>query len=541
MERAQPAMQQAVGTDIAQRVLTWAYRRLGKRYPAVFMAIELQSAWFITAGLLGLLNLYYDAPSGDLLLVLGISLALTGATVGAAMFRSIRYLRPLSEWIASDRQDPELATRAWSAAIGLPLYLLRGEMRLPVFGVAIPGSVAGVIVLGLPAWAFLPILAASLIAIGYSGILHYFAVEAGLRPVVVDINRVVPPRLSTGHKAISLRLKLMAALPMINVITGLVALALSGDSGGESAGLGVDVLIAIGVAATIALELSILVARSIIRPVRDLQQGIESVRRGDFDAAMPVTTADELGELSAAFNQMVTGLAERERIREAFGTYLDEEVAEYILSDGYAPEGFEAEVSLLFCDVRDFTGFAADADAQQVVAAINELFESVVPIIAREGGHVDKFIGDGLLAVFGAPQRSEDHADRAVRAAVAIARRVNHGDRRMLNVGVGVNSGIVVAGSIGGAGRLNFSVIGDAVNVAARVEAETRETGDDVLITASTRDLLANQIEIEIEPRGPRRLKGKGEPVELFAPAVGAPASKVEEAVGGGPRQPTTP
>ena len=523
MKRQKAAIRATPGPDFAQRVLTLAYRRLGKRYPAVFMAIELQTAWFITAGLLGLLSLYYEAPNSDLLLVLAISLALTGVTIAVALYRSLRYLRPLAEWIDSDRSDPEFAERAWSIAIGMPLYLLRRQMRLPIFGVAIPGSIAGVAILGLPALAFLPILAASLIAIGYSGILHYFAVEAGLRPVVVDINRVVPPRLSTGHKAISLRLRLMAALPMINVITGLVALALSGDHGdGAIGGLGLDIVTAIGVALTIALELSILVARSIIRPLGDLQKGIESVQRGDFEATVPVTTADELGELSAAYNQMVTGLAERERIREAFGTYLDEEVAEYILSDGYAPEGFEAKVSLLFCDVRDFTGFAADAGAKQVVGAINELFETVVPIIAEEGGHVDKFIGDGLLAVFGAPQRSDDHADQAVRAAVQIARRVNHGDSVQLRVGVGVNSGTVIAGSIGGAGRLNFSVIGDAVNVAARVEAETRRTGDDVLITASTRELLGKKV--EIEERGSRTLKGKGEPIELFAPVVREPS-----------------
>ena len=230
----------------------------------------------------------------------------------------------------------------------------------------------------------------------------------------------------------------------------------------------------------------------------------------------------ELGELSAAFNQMASGLAERERIREAFGTYLDKEVAEYILSDQYMPEGFEAEVSLLFCDVRDFTSFASGAEAKEVVRAINELFETVVPIIAREGGHVDKFIGDGLLAVFGAPERFSDHADRAVRAALGIARRVNHGDGDLLNVGVGVNSGTVVAGSIGGAGRLNFSVIGDAVNVAARVEAETRETGDEVLITASTHELLGETL--EVEKRGDRMLKGKDEPVELFAPVVSQPS-----------------
>jgi adenylate cyclase len=532
-------MQQAVGMDIPQRVFTWFYHRLGKRYPAAFMAVEIPNAFVITIGLLALVNLYYDVSHHDLVLMLAISLGLTGATVLVALIRSIRYLRPLSEWIAGDREDPELAARAWGTAVGMPVELIRREMKLPVFGVALPGSIAGVIILGLSPFAFLAIFAASLIAIGYSGILHYFAVEAGLRPVVVDINRVLPPRLSTGHKAIPLRWKLLGALPMINVVTGLVASALSGGGNGDT-GLGIDVLVATGVASTIALELSVLLARSIMRPIRDLQGGIEAVRRGDYDVAVPVTTADELGELSAAFNQMVAGLAERERIREAFGTYLDKEVAEYILSDNYAPEGFEADVSLLFCDVRDFTGFASQSEAEEVVAAINRLFETVVPIIAREGGHVDKFIGDGLLAVFGAPESFPDHADRAVRAAVGIAQRVNHGGGDLLNVGVGVNSGRVVAGSIGGAGRLNFSVIGDPVNVAARVEAETRQTGDEVLITASTRELLGDTI--EVEARGPRTLKGKGEPVELFAPVVGTvELPQAEEPLAGPARQPTIP
>jgi class 3 adenylate cyclase len=532
-------MEQAVGLDIPQRVFTWFYRRLGKRYPAAFMALELQTAWIITIGLLALINLYYDASDHDLVLILAISLGLTGATVLVALVRSVRYLRPLSEWIAGDRQDSELTAKAWSTAVGMPIELIRREMKLPIFGVAIPGSIAGVIILGLSPFAFFAIFAAALVAIGYSGILHYFAVEAGLRPVVVDINRVLSPRLSTGHKPIPLQWKLMGALPMINVITGLVASALSGGNSGGT-GLGVDVLVATAVASTIAFELSILLARSIMRPIRDLEHGIKQVRKGNFDVAVPVTTADELGELSAAFNQMALGLAERERIREAFGTYLDKEVAEYILSDQYVPEGFEAEVSLLFCDARDFTGFASRSDAQEVVASINRLFETVVPIIAREGGHVDKFIGDGLLAVFGAPERFDDHAERAVRAAVEIARQVNHGDGDLLEVGVGVNSGEVVAGSIGGAGRLNFSVIGDPVNVASRVEAETRVTGDAVLITASTRELLGESF--ELESRGPRRLKGKGEPVELFAAVVGTVETPSSRAPAAGPaRQPTTP
>src|SRR5206468_3940086 len=158
------------------------------------------------------------------------------------------------------------------------------------------------------------------------------------------------------------------------------------------------------------------------------------------------------------------------------------------------------------------------AAATEVVERLNELFEIAVPIITRHGGHIDKFVGDGLLAVFGAPEPFADHAERAVRAACGMATTINSDEGPPLKIGVGVNSGRVVAGSIGGAGRLNFSVIGDAVNVAARVEAATRETGDHLLITRATRDALLRPA--PLMSRGSVALKGKSEPIELLAPAA---------------------
>ena len=172
----------------------------------------------------------------------------------------------------------------------------------------------------------------------------------------------------------------------------------------------------------------------------------------------------------------------------------------------------------MFCDVRDFTTAAAESSASEVVARLNELFECIVPIVARHRGHIDQFIGDGVLAVFGAPERIPRHADRAVQCAVEIARTINSRRPGDFEVGVGVNSGSVVAGAIGGAGRLNFSVIGDAVNLCSRVEAATRETGDPVLITAATRALLSETI--EVESRGERQIRGYERKVELFAPLV---------------------
>src|SRR5204862_4082553 len=131
------------------------------------------------------------------------------------------------------------------------------------------------------------------------------------------------------------------------------------------------------------------------------------------------------------------------------------------------------------------------AEAREVVARLNDLYGEVVPVILRHGGHANKFIGDGLLAVFGAPNRLTDHADRAVAAGIDIARLVRERYRGELRVGIGVNTGTVVVGTIGGGGRLDFTVIGDTVNTAARVESATRQTDDDLLITDTTRSALS--------------------------------------------------
>lgn len=502
----------------------WLYRKLGRRYPKVFVTLELQAGFLVTAGTVVLLGAYYDGSFGEFALLMAIALFLTGLSIAYGLVRILPRLQPISDWIGGSR-DEASSERAWVAAVGLPLALVRDEMLIPLFLVVLPSTIAAVVVFGLSWLGFFPLFAAGVVAIGYGAILHHLTLEVGLRPVLMEINRAVPPRLASQVRTMSLRWRLLVVLPMINVITGL---AVAGVTGADS--LGIAVLAAIGVATTISLELTILLTRSVMEPLADLQRATDAVREGDFDVAVPVTTADETGELAASFNGMVNGLRERERIRQAFGTYLDEEVAEHILSEGFSEQGEQVEVSILFCDVKDFTHFAEAANASEVVACLNALFEVVVPVIAAEGGHVDKFEGDGLMAVFGAPQPFPDHADRAVRAAIEIDRQVNRmGEGGGFELGIGVNTGTVVAGSIGGAGRLNFSVIGDAVNVASRVEAATRTTGDDVLITDATRERLGD--DSFLESRGERELRGLERPVQLWA-LPGDAADRLPDAVG---------
>jgi adenylate cyclase len=502
---------------MALPALSRLYRRLGRFYPYAFLTIELQSAFVITAATLGLFGFYYNASTGDYLRVLGVGLFLTGVAVATTLVRTFPLIRPIGEWIGG-RQDAQSTRTAWAAAVALPLNLIRRDLWVPIVVTVVPTCVWAVIVLGL-AWVhFIPFFVGSMVALGYSAILHYLILETGMRPVLLDLNQSEEaPRRETPVSAIPLRLRLMTALPLINLITGLVVAALTSPGGG-SATLGVDVLAAVAVATAISLELTVLFAKSIVRPIADLQRATDAVREGRYDVSVPVTTGDELGELAASFNQMVEGLAERERLREAFGTYLDKSVAEYILSEGFSEEGQEVEVSVLFCDVRDFASFAAQADAKEVVMHLNALFAVVVPIVNRRGGHVDKFVGDGLLAMFGAPEPFPDHADRAVRAACEMANVVNAEDEPGFRIGVGVNTGRVVAGSIGGAGRLNFSVIGDAVNVAARVEAATREVGEDVLITEATARELSD--DIEVTECGEHELRGLPDTFKLYAPRM---------------------
>jgi class 3 adenylate cyclase len=488
----------------------WLYRKLGSRYPKLFLAVELQAGFFVTAGTVILLGTYYDASFEEHALLMAIAIVLTGISITFGLIRILPRMDPIRDWIAGKRSKEE-TERAWEAAVGLPLALTRDEMLIPLFGVVLPATAAAVAIFGLPWLGFFPLFAAGIVAVTYGAILHHLTLEIGLRPVLIEINRAVPPSLANRVAAVPLRIRLLAVLPMINVITGLTVAALAGADS-----LGVAVLAAIGVATTISLELTILLTRSIMQPLADLQEATDRVSDGDYDAEVPVTTADEIGELAASFNGMVTGLRERERIRHAFGTYLDEEVAEHILSDGFDEGGEAVEVSILFCDVKDFSSYAATAPAADVVACLNTLFEVVVPVIAAEGGHVDKFEGDGLMAVFGAPQPFPDHAARAVRAAIEIDRLVNReGQGGRFELGVGVNSGRVLAGSIGGGGRLNFSVIGDAVNVASRVEAATRILGDDVLITEATHELLEE--DFGLTPCGEHSLRGIERPVGLYA------------------------
>jgi adenylate cyclase len=252
-------------------------------------------------------------------------------------------------------------------------------------------------------------------------------------------------------------------------------------------------------------------------PIRDLAEGTRRVAAGDYSQRLPVAQDDDLGALAASFNRMQAGLAERQRLQAAFGTYVDPTLAARLLGQGDDVfTGERREVTVMFIDIRDFTPFAEANTAEDTVARLNALFEIVVPAVVDAGGHVNKFLGDGALAVFNAPNDLPDHADAALRAAVVITRRVVERFGQELRIGIGINTGMVIAGTIGGGGKLEFTLIGDTVNVAARVEQLTKTTTDAILLTKQCVEALVSRPPALID-RGLHVLKGKSASVQVFA------------------------
>jgi adenylate cyclase len=504
-----------------RRTLRHAYARLGSRYPPLALGLLFAAGHLVGLGGIGLLRLYQDMTTGQLvaLALAVVALVLVENALGLLVVR--RLLRPAQPWLHGDRSGPA-ARAAWQALAGLPLSFVQSGRWLAAVINVVPISVLVVVLLDLDALSFLVVMAGAAVVVLYGTLLRFFGTELVLRPVLEAASRDVPDGSDLGGERVPLRWKLLIALPAINVVTGVVVASLSAAPDGQTLDdLGWDVLVALAVAFTLSFELTLLLARSVTDQVVALRLATERAGTGDLSARAPVLSTDEVGALAGRFNRMLSGLQERERLREAFGAFVDPQVVDRVLEEGTVLEGEEVEVSVLFLDIRGFTALAERSTAREVVARLNDFYGTVVPVLVRHGGHANKFVGDGLLGVFGAPLRVDDHADRAVFAALDIARTVRERYGDALRIGIGVNSGPVLAGTVGGGGHVEFTVIGDAVNTAARVEEVTRVTGDDVLLTERTHALLTFPFGGFVE-RPTVALKGKSERVRLYAPRQAA-------------------
>jgi adenylate cyclase len=282
----------------------------------------------------------------------------------------------------------------------------------------------------------------------------------------------------------------------------------------------VAVLILGVIALIFGFMLMLIVAWLTATPVRVVRAALKRVEDGDFDSNLVVFDGTELGELQRGFNTMVSGLRERERIRDLFGRHVGREVAALAEQENLELGGEERHVAVLFVDMIGSTQLVSGKPPTAVVELLNRFFAVIVDEVDRHQGLLNKFEGDGSLAVFGAPVRIECAEDEALAAARAIARRLRE-EVPESAAGIGVAAGKAVAGNVGAYERFEYTVIGDPVNEAARLCE---------LAKAYPKRLLASAVAVEASSQSERRqwtfgeevvLRGRDEPTRLAIPIDG--------------------
>lgn len=276
----------------------------------------------------------------------------------------------------------------------------------------------------------------------------------------------------------------------------------------------------------VAIIFAVLFARTFVQPIRQLASAAVAVKAGQYaEAKVPETGSDELAALAATFNQMVASIVARERERDIFGRVVSPDVREKLLSGNLTLGGENRRVSVLFSDIRGFSTLSERMSPQDVVSFLNDYLTEMADAVKPWGGYINNFIGDAIVVVFGAPQSLDNIEWRAVAAGMEMKRRLeslnerraNLGDER-LTTGIGISTGKVVAGQVGSLERFLYTVIGDAVNIAARLEAMTKDVpGNPILVNAATYEGLKGRTDITATDMGPLQVKGRSEPVHVFA------------------------
>jgi adenylate cyclase len=335
-----------------------------------------------------------------------------------------------------------------------------------------------------------------------------------LEEIAAELRDNQPPRM----RAWSLKLRLYAGVSSAAFVSGLAAGGIAYLFGSSlETGFVASFITSVAMSIYCSAMFQIGLAEPTLKPLEDLESAISRVREGDFSHRLAVTSADQLGDIAAAFNDMMDGLVQRQALHAAFGSYVDPALAQRLLNqDSSVFDGEAVDATIFFADVRGFTTYADEVTPESAVARLNQLFDILVPAIRDAGGHANRYTGDGVLAVFGTPEPLADHALSAIRAAVAIQCGITEKFGDSVRLGIGINTGQVIAGTIGGGGKLDFTVIGDAVNIASRVEEMTKETGDSILLTQAVVDACTSR-PLNLTDRGERAVRGKTTSVRIYA------------------------
>ena len=290
-------------------------------------------------------------------------------------------------------------------------------------------------------------------------------------------------------------------------------------------------LLGLVLALVLAAVAGVWIARRVSRPLDTLRGSLAAIGEGQLDIEVPLRGKDEFGQIGRDVEAMARGLREREMLKTGFARYVSKDVVDALLAKGAHPEvdGERREVTILFSDIRNFTTLSERLRPEQVVVLLNEYFEQMIEVVFRNQGTLDKFIGDGLMVLFGAPLEDADHVAHAVttalemQAELAILRDRWRGEGwPEVEIGVGISTGAAIVGNIGSSRRLEYTAIGDTVNLAARIESATKEMGRSILISGPAQAAVADRF--DTEPLGEIRVKGRDAPVAVYA--VTGPSTK---------------
>lgn len=272
----------------------------------------------------------------------------------------------------------------------------------------------------------------------------------------------------------------------------------------------------------IGVLLTIMVVTLIVRPVNRLAYVAREIGKGNLEQEVKIKSHDELQELAHSFNEMVKGLKERDFIRNTFGKYVTKQVAEAILNGRLQLGGERRRASILISDIRGFTSMSEKLPPEEVVDFLNQYFTKMVDVVIKYEGTLDKFIGDAMLAVFGAPISHLDDARRAVQVALEMREELRKFNQERqekgkdpIKIGIAVHTGEVVAGNIGSEVRMEYTVIGDTVNLTSRLEKLNKELNTDFLISETTYKEVQDLVEAKELPTV--TVRGKEQAVKLYA------------------------
>ncbi len=366
--------------------------------------------------------------------------------------------------------------------------------------------------------ALLEIFGISFIGGAITTICVFFFIEAQWQKNLPQFLRHRPIHTIPGAVRIPVKARMVSAILLVSLIplliTAITAYTLA--QGLASAGpgerepllrhLSVTVAYLVLACGVTAVGVALFLANSIAGPLRGLSLAMARVARADFKTRVEPAGNDEIGALADGFNLMIQGLEEREWIKETMQRYLDPEIARQILSGRINVEGEMKDVTLLFSDLREFTAFAEQHHPKEVLAKVNRYFSAMTEVIRKHDGTVFQYVGDEIETVFGAPLADPLHPDRAVAAALEMREALEEINREWigngqipLRHGVGIHSGVALAGNVGSHDRQSYAPVGDTVNTASRVSGLCRDFKTDLLISESTVQRLSS-------PRGLTRL-----------------------------------